>query len=139
MHQIAWHPAACAAALKSIEIIEREHILQNVLALEALAKERLEPLVARYQIVGDVRIKGLYIALEFVLDKTSKSPAPDLTRQIHTTCIQHGLVPVHEAGLWWIRLYPALNMLADTFSKGCDFLEESIRAVSLNHGLGIDA
>jgi hypothetical protein len=30
-------------------------------------------------------------------------------------------------------------MPADTFSKGCDILEESIRAVSLNHGLGIDA
>jgi 4-aminobutyrate aminotransferase-like enzyme len=133
----AWHPAACAGALKCIEIIERDKVLEHVTRLEAFATDRLNPLIARYQIVGDVRIKGLYIALEFVKEKDTKIPAPELTQQVHRACIQHGLVPVHEEGLWWLRLYPALNMPQETFGQGCDILEEAIHRVSRENGMGI--
>jgi 4-aminobutyrate aminotransferase-like enzyme len=132
----AWHPAACAAALKGIEIIERDALLDHVAQLEALAIHRLKPLVSRYEIVGDVRIKGLYIALEFVRDKATKEPAPGLAREIHLGCIHRGLVPVHESGLWWIRLYPALNMPVATLARACDILEESIAETVHNHGFG---
>lgn len=133
----AWHPAACVGALKSIELLEREAVLKHVSELEQMAQKRLEPLAAKHQIVGDVRIRGLYIALEFVKDKGSKEPAPELTREIHIGCIRRGLVPVHEYGLWWLRLYPALNMPHDTFRVGCDILEESIAEVSRRHGFGV--
>jgi 4-aminobutyrate aminotransferase-like enzyme len=133
----AWHPAACAGALKSIEVMERDRVLNNVADLERHALERLGPLVSRYEIVGDVRIKGLYIALEFVEDKASKEPAKELTREIHLGCIRSGLVPVHEKGLWWLRLYPALNMPRSTFATACDIVEEAIEAVSHKYGLGI--
>jgi 4-aminobutyrate aminotransferase-like enzyme len=133
----AWHPAACAAALKGIEVLERDNVLDHVAVLEQMALERLSPLVSRYQIVGDVRIKGMYIALEFVRDKTTKTPAADMTREIHLGCIQRGLVPVHEYGLWWLRLYPALNMPQSTFEIGLDILEEAIDETVRKRGLGI--
>jgi 4-aminobutyrate aminotransferase-like enzyme len=133
----AWHPAACAGALKCIEVMERDRILDHVVDLERFAVKRLGQLASKYQIVGDVRIKGLYIAVEFVHDKTTKEPVPELTREVHQACIQRGLVPVHEEGLWWLRLYPALNMPQDTFTLGCDLLEAAIEEVSQKHGLGI--
>ena len=131
----AWHPAACAGALKGIEVLEREQVLDHVAELEQLALEKLGPLASRYEIVGDVRIKGLYIALEFVRDKVSKEPAPKLARKIHKECIRCGLLPVHEEGLWWLRLYPALNMPRSTFCTACDIVIEAINEVSRQHGL----
>lgn len=132
----AWHPAACAAALKSIEVMERDHILDHVAVLEQMALSSLKPMVKRYQIVGDVRIIGLYIALEFVKDKVTQEPAAEYAKEIHTECVHRGLVPVHEHGLWWIRLYPALNMPERTFRRGLDILHEAIDEVSRRHGLG---
>lgn len=133
----AWHPAACAGALKGIEVMARDRVLDHVVELERVANDRLIPLMSRYEIVGDVRIKGLYIALEFVKDKVSKEPAKDLTREIHWECIRRGLVPVHEHGLWWLRLYPALNMPGDTFATVCDIVERAIEEVAHKYGAGI--
>ena len=126
----AWQPAACAGALKSIEIIERDNVLDNVAALEKIAQDKLAPLAEKYEIVGDVRIQGLYIALEFVKDKTTKEPAKEIARKIHFGCLRHGLVLIHEADLWWIRLLPALNMPAETFRTACDIIEETIHEVA---------
>jgi 4-aminobutyrate aminotransferase-like enzyme len=126
----AWHPAACAGALKGIEVMERDRVLDHVAHLERLARNRLEPLVSRYEIVGDVRIQGLYIGLEFVQDKDTKKPAKTQTREIHRGCIRHGLVPIHEDGLWWLRLYPALNMPQATFEQGLDIVEAAIDEVA---------
>jgi 4-aminobutyrate aminotransferase-like enzyme len=133
----AWHPAACAGALKGIEVMERDRILDQVVELEHLARERLDPLANRYQIVGDVRIKGLYIALEFVADKFTKEPAAALTRDIHIECLRRGLLSVHERGLWWLRLYPALNIPKSLFVSGCDILEEAIEVISQKYRMGI--
>ncbi len=133
----AWQPASCAAALAGIEAMEQERVGENVAALEKIALERLSPLVDKYEIVGDVRIKGVYIALEFVEDKESRRPAPRLTRAIHRHCVEHGLVLIHEQGLWWIRLLPALNMPPELFRLGCDIIEEAIRAVSQEYGKGV--
>ena len=133
----AWHPAACAGALKGIEVIERDRVLDHVTDLERFAVDRLGQWVSKYAIVGDVRIKGMYIGLELVKDQVSKEPAAELTREVHSACIRRGLLPVHEEGLWWLRLYPALNMPQRTFAMACDFLEEAIEEVSRRHGLGV--
>ena len=126
----AWQPAACAGALAGIEAMEQEQVLENVATLEQIALERLAPLVDKYEIVGDVRIKGLYIALEFVKDKTTKEPACEMAREIHFGCLRRGLVLIHEKDLWWIRLLPALNMPAEMFHVACDIIEETIREVA---------
>ncbi len=133
----AWQPAACAGALAGIEAMERERVLENVARLEQIAQERLASLVDRYEIVGDVRIKGVYIALEFVEEKESKRPAPTLTRAIHRRLLAKGLIAIHEAGLWWIRLLPALNMPPDLFRRGCDLIEEAVAEVSREQGRGV--
>jgi 4-aminobutyrate aminotransferase-like enzyme len=133
----AWQPAACAAAAKGIDEMLRTNVLEHVQRLEQIAKEKLLPLVDKYEVVGDVRIIGLYIALEFVNDKETKEPAKKVAREIHMENLRRGLVEIQEEGIWWIRLLPALNMPEEMFAKGCDIIEESIYTVSRKFGKGV--
>jgi adenosylmethionine-8-amino-7-oxononanoate aminotransferase len=61
------HPLSAAIALKSIEIFERDHVLENVRSLERHLQSRLQELLA-LPIVGDVRGRGFFWAVELVKD-----------------------------------------------------------------------
>jgi adenosylmethionine-8-amino-7-oxononanoate aminotransferase len=64
------HPVAAGIALRNIEIMEREGVLENVRAHEGHLRSRLEALRERLPIVGDVRGAGYFWALELVRDET---------------------------------------------------------------------
>ncbi len=70
------HPVACAAALKNIEIIEREELLANALTMGDVFQSALAPL-ADLPLVGDVRGKVLLGCVEFVANKVTKALLPD--------------------------------------------------------------
>ena len=65
------HPACCVAALKNIEIIKRDNILEHVRKIESYFHEKLQTLY-NLPIIGDVRGKGLMAGIECVIDKESK-------------------------------------------------------------------
>ena len=67
------HPACCAAALKNIEILKRDKILEHVRSIEPYFLNQLKTL-RDIPIVGDVRGKGLMAGIECVIDKKSKNP-----------------------------------------------------------------
>jgi len=73
------HPVACAAGLAALDIVERENLPENARVQGAYLLERLRPFAKRFPSVGDVRGKGLMIALEFVANKQTREPI-DLTR-----------------------------------------------------------
>ena len=70
------HPVSCAAALKNIEIMEREDLLGNATRVGAYLQSRLKELEA-LPLVGQVRGRGLMICTENVADKHTKEPLPD--------------------------------------------------------------
>ncbi|MGH2859288.1 MAG: aspartate aminotransferase family protein [Solirubrobacteraceae bacterium] len=74
MHGVTFggHPVGSAVALKNIEIIERERLLDNVMANEPLLRDRLGAML-ELDIVGDVRGMGHFWALELVRDKEAKT------------------------------------------------------------------
>ncbi|GAB4347329.1 MAG: aspartate aminotransferase family protein [Oricola sp.] len=72
----AGNPLACAAGLAVIEEIERQGLIANAEKMGALLKSRLEDLMQRYPIIGDVRGKGLLLAFEFVSDRRTMTPLP---------------------------------------------------------------
>jgi hypothetical protein len=73
IHGFTWagHPVSCAVALKSIEIFETEHILENVLANQDYFQKSLESLYD-LPIVGDVRGTGYFWGIELVKDQASR-------------------------------------------------------------------
>lgn len=70
------HPVSCAAALKNIEIIEREGILDHVRDVGPYLLERLRTL-GGLPMVGDVRGSHLMVCIEFVRDPATATPYPD--------------------------------------------------------------
>jgi adenosylmethionine-8-amino-7-oxononanoate aminotransferase len=65
------HPMACAVAMANIDVMEREHINEHVLAHEGEFRDMLEGL-RDLEIVGDVRGAGYFHAIELVKDKDTK-------------------------------------------------------------------
>ncbi len=86
------HPAACAVALKAIEIVEREHLTERVAMLGKTMLEELKELET-LDIVGEVRGAGFLIGIEIVEDKVSKAPASDgVMGKIIGACKEKGLI-----------------------------------------------
>lgn len=69
------HPVACAAALAVLDIVEREDLPANAATQGRYFMERLKPFEERFKHVGEVRGKGLMLALDLVADKKTKQPA----------------------------------------------------------------
>ena len=70
------HPAQCAVALKNIEIMKRERIVEHVREKEGVFRAKLETLLD-LDIVGDVRGAGFFYALELVKDSETKQTFDD--------------------------------------------------------------
>ena len=70
------HPVACAAALKAIEIYQRDGLFAHAAEVGAYMQRRLRE-YADHPLVGEVRGKGLIAAVELVADKAGRLPFPD--------------------------------------------------------------
>ena len=73
-HTYGNHPVACAAALKNIEILEREDLVKKSAEQGSYLLEQLQTLKDRHPSVGDVRGIGLLAVVELVQDKKTKQP-----------------------------------------------------------------
>ncbi len=73
-HTYVGHPMAAAAALAVQDVIRRDRLLANVVAMGEDLQRRLEERFADCAIVGDIRGRGLLRALELVSDRASKRP-----------------------------------------------------------------
>ncbi|KUF09182.1 aminotransferase family protein [Pseudoponticoccus marisrubri] len=72
----AGNPLACAAGLGVLEVIEREGLCDNAARMGAALMNRLRALMARFEIIGDVRGKGLLTAFELMADRETRAPLP---------------------------------------------------------------
>ncbi|KAI0482947.1 exocyst complex protein exo70 [Xylariaceae sp. FL0804] len=75
-HTYQGHPVACAAALEVQKVIREEDLVQNAARMGKLLSERLHSLLDSHPNVGNIRGRGLFWGIEFVLDKSSKKPFP---------------------------------------------------------------
>ena len=119
------NPISCAAALATIDVIERESLLEHADAIGEYILDALAEMQARHPTIGDVRGKGLMIGVEFVLDKRTKEPAHDLAEDITQRGFQKGLLLL-PAGVSTIRLSPALNIPRDLVDEALEIFEEAI-------------
>jgi putrescine---pyruvate transaminase len=90
------HPVASAVALKNLEIMERENLVQRVKgAIGPFFQQRLRERFAEHPIVGEVRGVGLLAALELVPDRQERKFFPDLGKvgaRCRDYCFQDGLI-----------------------------------------------
>jgi 4-aminobutyrate aminotransferase-like enzyme len=124
----SWLPAACAAALATLDVFEREPILENVLALEAAGLEGLGALEDRYPSIGDVRVVGAFMAVEFVKDRETKERDLDLQGRVAAACIRRGLLV--DASTTSLNIQPSLTMPAHVMDTVLGILDASIAEAS---------
>ncbi len=93
-HTYQAHPVACAAALEVQRIIHEDNLLANVQAMGARLETALTERFGNHRHVGDVRGRGLFWALEFVADRTSKQvfdPALKMNERVKREALSRGL------------------------------------------------
>jgi adenosylmethionine-8-amino-7-oxononanoate aminotransferase len=86
-------PAACALALKNLEIMEKESLFERSKQLGERLKNDLQSLLRSHPYVGDVRGKGLLIGIELVADKNKKAPIDvSIVNKVIASCKQKGVI-----------------------------------------------
>ena len=122
------NPVAVEAALATLDIIKSERLLENAQRLGDKAKKRFLEMKEKYEIVGDVRGKGLFVGVEIVKDKKTKARGDAEAAQIVDYCFHHGVLVIF-AGHNTLRFIPPLNVTEDVMDEGIDIMEEGIAAV----------
>ncbi|MDT7688800.1 MAG: 4-aminobutyrate aminotransferase [Acidobacteriota bacterium] len=118
------NPVAIAAALKTIELLERE-LVANSASVGAYLQEGLRRLMSKHDCIGDVRGLGMMVGVEFVADKASREPAPELRDRVEVECYNRGLI-VLGAGYNTIRWSPPLILTRENVDVALEIFDEAI-------------
>jgi len=122
------NPLSCIAALKTLEIFEKDKLADRAAKLGKTTRDRLECMKEKYNIIGDVRGIGSMIGVELVKDRNTKEPATKETREICTSCHKHGLLIMSCGALHnTLRIMYPLVIEQDELQKGLDILEEAMK------------
>ena len=85
-------PVSAAAGQAVLDVVEREHLLANVRRSGEHLINGLRELAARHALIGDVRGKGLFIAVELVRDRKTKEPARSAAAAVVEHLREHGVL-----------------------------------------------
>ena len=116
------HAVACAAALKNLEILDAENILQNVRDLGPYLQSHAKQL-EDLSIVGDVRGQGFMLGIDLVSDKISKEPLM-LAHRVYQICLAKGVIVRPVGNI--VVISPPLIMTRDQIKELVRVLRESI-------------
>jgi 4-aminobutyrate aminotransferase len=125
------NPVSIAAALATIDVLEREGIA-NAAKIGELMFDRLRSWPTKFSIVGEVRGIGLMIGIEIVKDQQSREAAGTWRDRIVELAFEHGLL-ILGCGETSIRLAPALIVNEHEASIALDILEECVALTKEEH------
>lgn len=118
-------PLGCVAALKVIEMIEEENLLEKANQIGKTVISRFQAMQEKHAVIGDVRGLGAMVAVELVLDREIKTPADELTAKIVAECNRRGVVTL-SAGIFKnvIRILSPLVITDAQLAEALDIIEE---------------
>jgi 4-aminobutyrate aminotransferase len=121
------NPVSIAAALATIDILEREAI-GNAGNVGGKILERLYGWKKSHALVGDVRGRGLMIGIELVKNKETREPAAELRNRVEMLAFERGLM-ILGCGETSIRLCPPLIVSDEEATVALDILEDVLTQV----------
>ncbi|AFA48511.1 4-aminobutyrate--2-oxoglutarate transaminase [Acetobacterium woodii] len=121
------NPLACAAALKVIEIMQRDHMDERAAEIGKKVIDRFNQWQTKYDVIGDIRGLGAMIGIEFVKDTSTKEPYPELVAAVVNEAAQNGLI-IESAGVYGnvIRFLAPLVITETQLDAGLDIFEKAI-------------
>lgn len=123
-HTYGANPTSCAAGRAVIEVIRDEGLQENARKVGAALLDCLRDLQTHHEVIGDVRGRGLMMAIELVKDRETKEPDRERTAAVFENCRANGLIlsksgPTQSC----LRMVPPLCLSmedVDTVATGLD-------------------
>lgn len=124
------NPVACVAALAAIDQIEKNDLSAQARKIGSKIVATMEGLQQRYPQLGDIRVLGAMVAVEFVKDPQTKTPDKDAVVAIIVACFKRGLLVI-SSGLFGnvIRFLPPLVMTSEQLDQAMDIFSAAVNEV----------
>ena len=129
------HPLATAAAIATIEVMAEEKMVENAATIgEKVIKPLLEELMAKHKVIGEVRGKGVFWALDLVTDRASRAPlAPygassPAMNELVAVCKKLGLFPFNNYNR--IHICPPCNVSEAEIREGFAILDQAFSSIA---------
>jgi 4-aminobutyrate aminotransferase len=118
------NPLCCAAALATLDLVEQQYA-KNAAEVGTYFIDRLRGLEERHNEIGDVRGRGLFIGMELVKDRLTKTPAKELCDATITRAFYNGLILL-SCGTSTVRFMPPLVVSRAEVDEALTILEASL-------------
>ena len=121
------NPLASAASHAVLDVMAQEKLPENALRVGAYMMARFKALQKKHECLGDVRGKGLVLGLEFVEDRQSRTPAPELTGKVILKAGEYGLL-LGRVGIYGnvVRIAPPLVVTEEEAGMGIDIIDRAL-------------
>jgi 4-aminobutyrate aminotransferase/(S)-3-amino-2-methylpropionate transaminase len=118
-------PLGCVAALKVIEMMEQDGLIERANVIGEKVVARLKRMQQKHEAIGEVRGLGAMVALELVKDRKSRTPDDELTGRIVQECYRRGVITL-SAGLFKnvIRILTPLVITDEQLEEALAIIEE---------------
>jgi len=126
------NPVSCAAALATIDLLEKE-LLENTRQVGAYMKQVLEEMVQRHEHLGWVNALGLMIGIELVAKPGTTIGSPEMRDAVELECFKRGIL-VLGAGPSAIRLGPPLVLSRKQATTALEIFEDAVTTVERKLG-----
>jgi 2,2-dialkylglycine decarboxylase (pyruvate) len=122
-------PLPAAVALKVLEVIKRDELVERAKMLGARLRRGLQNLMQKHQCVGDVRGRGLLLGMEFV--PYGRQSAADIASQVTSLALELGvsanITGAYSAGV--MRLAPPITSTEEEIDFGVEVLDAAITRI----------
>jgi 4-aminobutyrate aminotransferase len=122
------NPLSCQAAMVTIELLEK-NLMKNAANQGKRLLKGLGALQKNFECMGDIRGKGLMVAVELVKDRETKEPATEWRGQIIKKSFEKGLLML-GCGENSIRFSPSLSVTSNEVDTCLSIFEESVKEVA---------
>ena len=126
-HTYGANPTSCAAGRAVLQVIREDRVQENAKKVGAVLLQRLQELKARHSCIGDVRGRGLMLAIEMVKDRKTKEPDPAMTAAIFEATRDAGVI-LSKSGAFQscLRMVPPLCLSLDDVDQVADGLDQAL-------------
>ena len=129
----ATDPILCAAGAESLDIVVEEDMAGRAARIEARIKAAFAEMARDFELIGDIRGRGVLIGIELVTDRERKTPANSEAKEIARLCQENGLIfQLRGVGdlLNVIRLVPPMTTSDAEIDRALSIIRDAIAAVS---------
>ncbi len=121
------NPVSCVAAMATINLLENG-LIENAEKMGKYIMKELEKLQSKFEMIGDVRGKGLMIGIELIEDSISKKPIPEKRDAVVYKCFEKGLI-ILGCGATTVRFSPPLVVTQEEADVALEIFEEAMKEV----------